>query len=453
MFFCFIKDGFVKSRHSGESRGPGNYDQLKTLDSGFCRNDESGLPAIFNEFIIKVINRIFFCLFLSLLSLQPTSSWADKKIIKLGLVADITGSGFQIALSQRKALEVGIEEINSSGGLLGRKVELIIRDSQMKPELGAALARDLILKNRVDFLIGPTSPSVALSVSKVCRENKKLIFFHAANDERITAGQGHRYLFQATPNTYMESRAVVRFLSGKAFKKIALIGPEIEYGQIQADAFKKLLSEINPSAQIVREVWIKLGEPDYGPSIAALNSTRPEVIYSILGSGDLAGFIRQGRSMGLFPGTPLVGLFDYDLFKGLGKDMMPNLYGFDRAPFYALKNPSLKAFEKKYRTRTGEYPSSWAVTAYDGLIVLKKAVEKAKTLETEKVIAVLEGIQWDSLRGPLYIRPFDHQANGGIYLGITHYNPKYPFYTLKDITYFPGQDLWHSVEEIKAMRK
>ena len=154
--------------------------------------------------------------------------------------------------------------------------------------------------------------------------------------------------------------------------------------------------------------------------------------------------------MGLFPGIPLIGLFDYDLFKGLGEDMMPNLYGFDRAPFYALNNPQMKAFVKKFRTRTGEYPSSWAVTVYDGLMVLKKAVEKAKSLETEKVIDALEGMQWDSLRGPLYIRPFDHMANGGIYFGITYKDPKYPFYTMKDIIYIPGQDVWHSVEEIKA---
>jgi branched-chain amino acid transport system substrate-binding protein len=392
-------------------------------------------------------------LFIILFNLLPGSSWADKKIVKLGFVADITGSGFLITLSQRKALEIGIEEINSSGGLLGRKVKLIIRDSQLKPELGAALTRNLILRDRVDFLIGPTSPSVALAVSPVCREYKKLIFFHAANDERITTEQGHRYLFQVIPNTYMEGRAVADFLSGKAFKKIAVIGPDIDYGQSEANAFKKRLSEINPTAQVVKEVWTKSGEQDYGLPIAAIISARPEVVYALLGSGDLAGFIRQGRALGLFPGTRLVGLFDYDLFKGLGKDMIPNLYGFDRAPFYALNNPQMKTFVKKFRTRTGEYPSSWAVTAYDGLMVLKKAVEKAKALETEKVIQALEGIQWDSLRGPLFIRPFDHLANCGIYFGISYKNPKYPFYTLKDITYIPGQNLWLPVGEIKAMRK
>ena len=93
-------------------------------------------------------------------------------MVKLGFVADVTGPGFLIALSQKNALEVGIEEINSSGGLLGRKVELIIRDSQLKPELGAALARDLIWKDKVDFLIGPTSPSVARRFPRFARKTR-----------------------------------------------------------------------------------------------------------------------------------------------------------------------------------------------------------------------------------------------------------------------------------------
>ena len=401
----------------------------------------------------KIFKGILFCLIILSVCLLPGPSWAEKKLVKLGFVADLTGSGFLITLSQKNALELGIEEINSSGGLLGRKVELILRDSQLKPELGVALARELILKDKVNFLIGPTSPAVALAVSQVCKENKKLIYFHAANNERITTEQGHRYLFQVIPNTYMEGQAVAVYLSKKAFRKIAIIGPDIEYGHSQANAFKKKLSEIIPSAQVVKELWPKLGEQDYVPYITALLSSKPEIVYSILWSGDLAGFIRQAKACGLFHGLRLIGLFDYDLFKGLGGDMIPNLYGFDRAPFYALNNPQIKGFVEKYKNRTGEYPSAWAITVYDGLMVLRKAVEKAKGIETEKVINALEGIKWDSLRGPLTIRPLDHMANCGIYFGVTYKDPTYSFYIMKDVYYVPGQEVWHSVDEINSMRR
>jgi branched-chain amino acid transport system substrate-binding protein len=395
---------------------------------------------------------VVFFFFVSI-SLLSDISWAEKKTVKLGFVADVSGPAFLITLSQKNSLELGTEEINSSGGLLGRRVELIIRDSQMKPELGAALARDLIRRDKVDFLIGPTSPAVALAVSQVCKENKKLIYFHGANIERMTGELGHRYLYQVIPNTFMEGQAVADFLSNKVYKKIAIIGPDIESGHSQANAFKKKLAEINPSAQVVKELWPKLGEQDYAQEITSLLSSKPEIIYVILWSGDLAGFIRQSRAMGLFQHTPIIGLFDYDLLKGLGGDMIPNLYGFDFAPFYALNNPQIKAFTEKYKARTGEYPSGWAITAYDGLMVLRKAVEKAKSLETEKVIGALEGLQWDSLRGPLYIRPLDHMANCGLYFGITYKDPKYSFYLMRKVSYIPGQEVWHSAEEIKAIKR
>lgn len=405
------------------------------------------------RFTKKIPQGILLCLFFVSFSLLTGTSWAEKKTVRLGFVADVTGPGFLITLSQKNALELGTEEINSSGGLLGRKVELVIRDSQMKPELGASLARDLINRDRVHFLIGPTSPAVALAVSQVCKENKKLIYFHGANNERIAGEQGHRYLYQVIPDTLMEGQAVAVFLSKKAYKKIAIIGPDIESGHSQANAFKKRLSEINPSVQVVKELWPKLGEQDYSHDITALLSSRPDLVYVILWSGDLAGFIRQARTLGLFQHMPIIGFFDYDLMKGLGGDMISNLYGFDFAPFYALNNPQIKAFIEKYKLRTGEYPSSWAITAYDGLIALRKAVEKAKSVETEKVIAALEGLQWDSLRGPLYIRPLDHLANGGVYFGVTYKDPKYSFYIMKNIFYIPGQEVWRSSEEVKVLHK
>lgn len=400
-----------------------------------------------------VFPKILFCLFCLALGLLPGLARAEKKVVKLGFIADITGPGFLISLAQKKSLELGTEEINSSGGFLGRKLELVIRDSQMKPELGAALAKELIQQNKVDFLIGPTSPAVAQAVSQVCKESKKIIIFHGANNERLITEWGHRYLFQVIPNTYMEGQAVAVFLSKKPYKKIAIIGPDVEYGHSQATAFKKKLAEINPSAQVVKEIWTKLGEKDFTSAITTLQSSRPEIIYSILWSGDLAAFIRQGKANGLFHSLLFIGFLDYDLLKGLGGDMIPSLYGFDRAPFYALSNPQVKSFIEKYRSRTGEYPSSWAITIYDGLMALRKAVEKGKSIETEKVIEALEGLQWDSLRGPLAIRPFDHMANSGIYFGVSHKDPKYPFYIMKDIQYIPGQEVWHSVEEIKTIRK
>jgi len=401
----------------------------------------------------KVPGFALMCLFFSIICLLPGPSWGEKKTVKLGFVADITGPGFLIALSQKTALELGLEEINSSGGLLGRRVELVIRDSQMKPDLAARQTQELILRDKVDFVIGPTSPSVALTVSNVCKEQKKLLCLHSANNERLINELGHRYVFSVIPNTYMEGQALAAFLGKKGFKKILIIGPDLEYGRSQAGAFRKKITEINPAATIIKELWPRIGEPDYTPYIATILAAKPDMVCSFLWGGDLASFMRQAGPHQFFQKVPFAGLFDYDLLKGLGNEMVPGLYGFDRAPFYALNNPQAKSFIERYKTRTGEYPSAWSILAYDGLMVLRKAVDKAKSLETEKVIEALEGLSWDSLRGPLHLRPQDHLASGGLFFGTTYKDPKYSFYIMREMVYLPGNDLWHSLEEIKSLRK
>jgi branched-chain amino acid transport system substrate-binding protein len=394
--------------------------------------------------------KVIFGLLFFLLGIQSNFLIAGE--IKLGFVSDLSGSGFLITLSQKAALEIGLEEINSSGGLLGNNVELIIRDSQQKPKLGGRLVRDLILKEKVQFFIGPPSPSVGLEISMVCSKLRKVILFPGANNESFTNKNSHRYLFQIIPNTYMEGQAVAIFLNKKKFKKIAIIGPNLEYGRSMAAALKKKLSELDSSSQVVKTIWVKLGTQNYLSHIKTLFQAEPEVIFSILWAGDLGNFIRQASPSGLFRKVAFLGLFDYDLLKGLGQEMEPNLFGFDRAPFYAIKNNQMKKFVDKYKHKTGEFPSAWAIMAYDSLTAIKKAIEKAGSLDTEEVVKALEGLQWDSLRGPLFIRPANHIANSGLYFGTTFQDPTYPFYTMKDMIYIPGQKVWHSKEDIESQR-
>ena len=294
---------------------------------------------------------------------------------------------------------------------------------------------------------------MALAVSNICKEQKKLLCLHSANNERLMNELGHRYVFSVIPNTYMEGQALAAFLAKRGFKKILIIGPDLEYGRSQAGAFKKKITEINPATTIIKELWPRIGEPDYTPYIATILAAKPDMVCSLLWGGDLASFMRQASPHQFFQKVPFTGLFDYDLLKGLGNEMVPGLYGFDRAPFYALNNPQAKSFIERYKTRTGEYPSAWSILAYDGLMALRKAVEKAKSLETEKVIEALEGLSWDSLRGPLHLRPQDHLASGGLFFGTTVKDPKYSFYIMREMVYLPGNDLWHSLEEIKSLRK
>ena len=113
-----------------------------------------------------------------------------------------------------------------------------------------------------------------------------------------------------------------------------------------------------------------------------------------------------------------------------------------------LPGESPEAFHQRYKY----YPVSYAVMGYDSLFVLKKAIEKAGSIETEAVIKALEGLSYDSLRGKFTIRAFDHQADVPEYLGWTVKDPRYPFVILKDIVRVPGSQTMFTEDEVKQMR-
>jgi branched-chain amino acid transport system substrate-binding protein len=395
----------------------------------------------------KIIIPIFTILFfVSLVQAADT--------IRIGWTADMPGIGATFYESQKKAIELFIEEQNAAGGVLGKKLELVIRDSKLKPDVGATVARELILSEKCDFLIGPTSSGVALAVTKVAKEFKKIVYFHTSNTEKLTTTDFHPYMFQVVPNTGIEGRGITMFLSEKPYKRYCFIGPDYAYAHTQWDSFKENLSKLNPNAEILEAVWTKLGETNYAPYIPTLIARKPEIIYTNLWGGGLSSFIKQAKPYGLFKKASITSLFDLDLLRATGLDMPEGLLGYSRCPFYAIDNETMKAFVDKYYAKHNEWPSDWACMAYDGLIALTAAIEKAGSIDSDDVSKALGGLKFDSLRGPRYIRAEDHMANMGLYVGYTAKARKYKgFLILKDVVEVPAEKVWLSVDEVKKLQQ
>jgi branched-chain amino acid transport system substrate-binding protein len=312
------------------------------------------------------------------------------------------------------------------------------------------MARELILSEKCDFLIGPTSSSVALAVTKVAHEFKKIVFFHTSNTEALTTTDFQPYMFQVVPNTGIEGRGMALFLSKKPYKRYCLIGPDYAYGHDQLSNFKSQMAKLNPNAEIVDTIWVKIGESNMSPFIATLMAKNAEAVYSAFWGGQLSTFIKQGKPYGLLKQSALSSLFDLDMLRSTGQDMPEGLLGYARSPFYAIDTPEMKAFNKKYFEKFKEWPADWAIMAYDGMIALTDAVKKANTTDSDAVVKVLEGLKFKSLRGERFIRPEDHMANVGIYVGVTAKDPNYKeFLVMKDVVEVRAEEVWMSVEEVK----
>ena len=380
---------------------------------------------------------------------------APKEPIKLGVIYCFAGPCYMLSESAVNGIRIAAEEINAKGGILGRKLDVIVRDTEMKVDVGARETKDLMLREKVNFLEGPCSSGVGLAMQVVHSEYKILRVTTMANTEAQVVDKFTPYIVQIVPNTYMEAIAATRYLNKKvpSAKKFCTIAPDYEYGRREEAAFTEEIKRLVPDAEVVYEAWPKPGEKDFTAFITAIMAKKPDAVHSSLFGGDLVAFTKQAAPYGFFEKTPFIALYDLPVLLALGADAPEGTMGFGRGCFFMDPNPKMMQFVEKYRKVRGAYPDSWAVQAYDGVYLIKAAVEKAKTVETEAVIKTMEGLALDSLRGRFFIRPLDHMGSVPCYQGVIAKDPNYPFTVWKDTSRIPGEQVWRSEASVREVWK
>jgi len=387
------------------------------------------------------------------LAAVATPITAQQPPIKIGVAGDLSGAAASIGQAWADAIKMGADEINASGGILGRKVALSIRDTEFKVDVGIREAKDLVLREKVNFLLGGISSGVSLATStSVSKEYKVIQIASVANTHRQTVELFQRYFFQVVPNTFMEGRAAAQVAAKQqAWKNYYTIGYDYEFGRMQAGAFVETIKKLRPDVKIVGQHWPPVGETDYTPYITSILAAKPDVVYSNLFEAGLGAFVKQALPYGFFQKVKFVSFADVSSMMAV-PEMPEGILGYTRGEFYCENLPELKKFTEAFHARYKYYPVSYAVMGYDSLFVLKKAIEQAKSIETDAVIKALEGMTYDSLRGKFTIRASDHQADVPEYVGWTMKDPKYPFVVLKDIVKVPGSQIMLTEDEVKQMR-
>jgi branched-chain amino acid transport system substrate-binding protein len=380
------------------------------------------------------------------------AAWAQAADIKVGLTTDFTGMAAAFVRSTVQGVEMAIDELNQSGGALGRKFALLTRDSQLKPDLGTTHTRDLITRENVDILIGPNSSAVGLTVSAVAKQYQKPVIMTTANTPRLAMELFHPQFFTLVPSGLMEARAMAEVI-GPLGKRFAFIGADYEASHQTLKHFKERLSKVNPSAEFVAEAWPKLGEPDYSSFITRLTSAKPDVLFSYLWGADFVGFAKQAKPYGLFDRMKVGTLMFMDDLKALGQDMPNGVYGQMRAPFFAIEGEAVKQFTERYRAKHKDWPADWAIMAYESMLVYASAIKKARTVEAQALTKAIEGGEFDLLRGKVSFRAIDHQGNVPSFIGRTAPDSRFPFKILTDVTRVPAEKIWPSEDEVRASRK
>jgi branched-chain amino acid transport system substrate-binding protein len=378
---------------------------------------------------------------LALALTMPLAAEAQKPI-KVGFPMILSGPGALFGEPASKGAQMFVDEINAKGGVLGRKIELLPRDTKGNADEAVRVARELILKENVDFLVGTLTSAEGPAVSVVAKENKIVFIAPIPKTDQLTAPDKlHPYVFRVSANTTMEGRSAAEIVAKWPVTKVATISPDYAYGQDVTKSFVDHLKKIKPSVQIVDQQWPKLGEADYTPFINAQMAKKPDAIFSSLWGGHFVTFSKQAKPLGYFDAVKynVVAVGEAgspESTKAMGKDYPVGIWGNSYDAFYWGESPAHRDYVARLsKYLKDEYPSSWAIQGYTGMQFLTEAIKKAGSTDSDKVSKALLGLTIDTPIGKQTIREKDHQANRGQLYGKTVMDPKYPFAIMKPVEY------------------
>lgn len=384
-----------------------------------------------------------------------SSSSGTGGSVNVALNTTLSGSFGFFGLANQNAVTLAIEQLNSKGGLLGKHINLQIKDDTAKPDVGTELVRNEILNDNVVALFGGVSSSVALAEQSVAGQYKVPFILHTSNTDQLTIQKFNQYTYSVVPNTGMEGRANAMAASKLPYTKYYLLGPNYEFGHSQLAAFKAELTKLKPGVQFVGEDYPALGATDYSSYISKIQAAQPEIIYSAEYAGDLITFLTQSKSAGLLykeSSPKFMDLFDVDTLRNLGANAPTGVYSYGRAPFFAINTPEMTTFVNAFKARYNIPPSDWAVMAYDAVTLWAEGVKKANSFSGTAVANALSGITFDSTRGKMTERSIDHECDCAMYEGTLQYDATLNFASFANLQVIPGSQILLSPSEVTALR-
>ena len=349
----------------------------------------------------------------------------------------------------KKGMELAVEEVNRAGGV---KLQLVTRDDGGTPGDAVRVAEELIARDRVNVLMGTFASNVGLAVANLAQQRRILFVASEPLTDKIVWENGNRYTFRLRPSTYMQTAMLVPEAAKLKKQRWAIVYPNYEYGQSATASFKKLLSQAQPGVEFVAEQSAPLNKIDAGAVVQALAEAKPDAIFSSLFAADLQKFVREGNTRGLFKNVVVFNLLagEPEYLDPL-KDETPEGWWVTGYPWSAIDTPEHKAFLEAYRKRWKDYPRQGSVVGYAAIHTVANAVRKAKSVETEKLVGALKGLEMRTPFGPVTWRAIDHQSTMGAFVG--QLAKKDGRGTMVNWRYADGANYQPSEQEILKLRK
>lgn len=310
-----------------------------------------------------------------------------ENVIKIGEYGSLTGTTATFGISTKNGIDMATEDLNAAGGLLGKKVQIIVEDDRSLAEEAASAVKKLVTQDKVVAVLGEVASSRSLAGAPICQENKIPMITPASTNPEVT--KKGDYIFRICYTDQLQGEAMGKFtFNNLKVKKAAILkDSKNDYSVGLARFFEETFKGLG--GQVVAEESYFEGDQDFKAQLTSLKGKKPEAIF-IPGYYTEVGLIaRQARELGI--NIPLVGgdgwdsprLTEIATMKTKG-DALKDCY-FSNHYASDDPNPVIQDFIKKYQAKYGEVPDAMGVLGYDVANILFDAIKRAGTTEGPKV--------------------------------------------------------------------
>ncbi len=359
-----------------------------------------------------------------IMTLTAGWAWGAEPPIKIGIVQGFSGALEAYAKQMLTGFKMGLEYgTKGKNEVIGRKIELIVEDDQLKPDVAKRLITKLYADDKVDLVVGTTSSAAALAMLPVALEFKKILLVEPAVADSITGSAWNRYVFRTGRNSGQDAIANAKAVA-KPGVLLAAIAQDYAFGRDGVAAYKEAAGKLG--AKMIHEEYCPMAQTDHTSSVQriidALKDKKGEKYVFVVWAGknppieQMAAMKVEKYGIKITTGGNILPVLKATLpilkaFDSL-KGMMGGAYYYYELP----KNPINDWFVKEHQARFKEPPDFFTCGGFAAAMAALRAFEKAKSTNTEKLITTMEGMEFMTPKGRMYFRNIDHQAMQSMYI-------------------------------------
>lgn len=367
----------------------------------------------------------------------PHIAGAQAKVIRVGMPTILSGRVAVLGNSSRAATQIAIKAFNDAGGINGRTIELVDRDSQGKPDIAAKVTRDLINNDGCEIIIDAEASSGAFAVHEVIRDLPVLCVHTCSEtsalsaDPKIFVKTAFRCARQGIHDAVAGGTYAAKVAKAKGLTKWMSCSPDYAYGRDNTAEFLQFAKRFEPSIEVVDQVWPKLFAPDYTESITKILQVKPQALYSALWGGDLVAFTEQASLYNLFGSSLLFSssLGDPPVLTAL-RQLPEGLLTAYRYSRQYPNNPENTAFADAFNKSQQFDPTNWAWQNFVAAHFIIEALKRTNGVtDGAKLAGELAGMRLKSpfgVDGTITMRDQDHTIIG-YPIAWSHTTAKPPF--------------------------